>query len=263
MLRAYLMVNPAALHGLDLDFPHNVWPHGLSVVDEGQETIPDIKPFLIDLLAPGGEALCAWWARHCVRANNLALIASPLPAAGLGAALRERMKVRLDDGSPMLLRLFDTRVLANAPRLLSKVQWRSVCDGIAAWAYADRDGQLRSLALAEAETVPVPLPLRLSDTQVNGWIAAHAPDQVRPYLGPRWAQFAEGRTACEAHELLSHAMQRAQDAGLTDIQQWVAYCEARARLGSGFEDRAPWSEAIAKLAERQLSAEEFGALGAI
>jgi hypothetical protein len=170
----------------DTAFDHGLAPHPAhEAAINCYEGVPDlddlmpVAPCLVPLAATDeGREAFEILARHCSGRPMLSIVASRIPLHALVQRWAPLHAVRTRDGLPLLLRVADTRVLAQLPRLLPPAQWQAWAEPLKHWFFIDRAGALGACEPAPAGDVQAAQSSEFTDTQVSAFIDAMEADTL-------------------------------------------------------------------------------------
>lgn len=255
----YLLVNQAAWHGQPetmqgLKSFDRVALFGSSV----DACVDGATPFLIRLDGQFGDTLAARPIRVLCEtgcwASAISVLDSARPMTALAAALSARCEARLSDGQDMLLRYFDTRVLAVLLDVFTPEQLMHLGACATRWWYAGRSGALEPVTLspwpAEDKFVP---PWSLSQRQEDLLLEASEADAIvdlltRQRVEPLLALPYESR-----HPVVAALLTQAKGWGLVGLSDQVAFCTLALVTGDEVARVAPWDELLPKVRSGALS----------
>lgn len=241
---AVLVLDPSGL-GADA-IPRSLLPAQavVNLITHQVDAIDRASPLAIDLAVAARQAyFTSTLRRLCNRAltaNVLSVLHTPLAFDQVVQRLHARVDVRLPDDYAVILRYFDTRMLAPIVDTLMPAQ-RAAFVGLAAdWRYTDRGGVLTALphVLFQAEE-QLAYPLVLSRAQEAALLAASEPDTMVDVLLQQNNQLLTALTPPERYARIRAAMAAAQAVGLTDMNDLIQFCRFDLELGSAFY-RAPF-----------------------
>lgn len=183
----------------------------------------------------------------------LHLIDSPLPLQGLAHALSERCLARLSDGQEMLLRYFDTRVLAAMCDVLRPTQMQDLVSCTSAWWFANRGGEWASMnVLGWPGEERFQAPWQLSLEQEHALLDASEADAMIDLLTrqgqPALLALPYGERYPAIRELLAQGKAWGLD-GITDLS---AYCTLGLSQGRTFSQAEPWQSALQQVREGRM-----------
>jgi hypothetical protein len=178
------------------------------------------SPWLIPLDNAGGDRRLARSCALARRAPAVVWLASDLPVQALFQRLERRLDVRFADGTELLLRYFDPRILDLLHAHLEPANRASLFRAAHGWVWLDRDGMLQRHEADDAALADeAALPMQLTATEEAALVAATQAGQVLTQTLARWpadlmrlngsARFALARRACaQADALRLHSLSR-------------------------------------------------------
>ncbi|WP_033371789.1 DUF4123 domain-containing protein [Caldimonas manganoxidans] len=215
-------------------------------------------PFVIRIDGRPDEGARAWPLRAVCQTGQWAcalhLIDSPLPLQGLAHALSERCLARLSDGQEMLLRYFDTRVLAAMCDVLRPTQMQDLVSCTSAWWFANRGGEWVSMNVLDwPGEERFQAPWHLSLEQEHALLDASEADAMIDLLTrqgqPALLALPYGERYPAIRELLAQGKAWGLD-GTTDLS---AYCTLGLSQGRTFSQAEPWQSALQQVREGRMS----------
>jgi hypothetical protein len=251
----YLLVNQAAWNAhlrviRDLrSFPRQaLLGQGAGACEDGA------TPFVVSIEGRPDEGACAWPLRALCDSGRWAcalhLIDSPLPLQDLAHALSERCLACLSDGQEMLLRCFDTRVLAVLRDVLQPVQMQDLVSCTSAWWFANRGGEWASMNVPgwpgeERFQAPWELGLEQEHALLDASEADAMIDLLTRQGQPALLALPYGERYPAIRELLAQGKAWGLD-GTTDLS---AYCTLGLSQGRTFSQAEPWQSALQQVRE--------------
>lgn len=119
---------------------------------------------------------------HCSARPMFSVMASRIPAWGLGRRWLPLHHAHTSDKQRLLLRFADTRMLPLLPDILEPVQWAAIAASLAHWFYVDREGAMVAAVLPEPPALASPTFLHLSQAQLDAMMKASEPDAALDLL---------------------------------------------------------------------------------
>jgi hypothetical protein len=185
------------------------------------------------------QALCQEGCYACA----VSVIDSTLDLAQLATALTARCAVRLPDDMDMVLRFFDTRVMAELIDVLEPTQKGAFFSCATHWLYSGRDGSLELAPTAEqAGYDSFVTPLTLSLQQQNALIDASEADLLIDLLVNANIEALINLPVPTRHVVISQFLADARAWGLSEIPDFTGYCCLALSIGSDFATIAPWNK---------------------
>lgn len=229
------------------------------LLGQGADACEDgATPFVVPIEHPPGpdarsmplHALCSSGAWACA----LHLIDSPLTLPALAHALGQRCQARLSDGQEMVLRYFDTRVLAALRQVwpLAHMQALVACTG--AWRYANRQAQWEAIELPhwpQADTFQAPWQLQAE--QEDALMQASEPDAVIDVLMRQSQPQLLTLPPAQRYETVRELLHRARAWRLEGPTEQAAYCAMGLAQGRDFDQQEPWPTLLQQVREGRMS----------
>lgn len=248
-LRVYALVNHAVATGL-IDALQRWKPVRWRSLFEGspESGAIDVAPILIELgaldMAPsiGASTLLSWLHRRIPESNGLILLQSARRFDELAAALHARLDARLEPDVPVMLRYFDTRILATLGDALDEQQYEAFLAIARRWFWLDRHGAWVHRTATELTVDAYPRPLRLSQAQENRLVELATPDSIVRLLKELAPDLAAPRPDGELHALARKCEALARDFGIEDLREVALFCMVELQDGPDFHDQPRWHE---------------------
>jgi hypothetical protein len=178
--------------------------------------------------------------------SALHVIASNLTLHALADELTVRCEALLPDDYEVLLRYFDTRILASLMEVMTPEQSVMFFSCSQRWHYADRRGVLIQAHLFDDDTeIAVSAPLVLSVVQQNALIQAGEVDAVIDVLMRNKIEPLLDMPFPERHPTISRLINAAAGWALNSTADLAAYCTLALLGGEGFDKGEPWSSQLA------------------
>ena len=225
---------------------------------EAQPALDGATPLLVVLDTSSNRPFRFAQQLHAVAqfANAVCVLRSPLPLTELQRVLLARLRVELPGNLTALLRVFDTRTLAALPGILSAAQYAALMRGIDAWYFVDRWGALQRMPAPQRDEPAADEPLQLSQAQEQALIDDGLADAVIDLLITQRHPALLGKTPPEQYALVQPLVAAAQQRGLSEPPQALAFVVKAAEEGPDFHQREPWAGALARVAAGHGSWEE-------
>ncbi len=240
---AYVLVD-SALYGE----PQRRHPLGVDcatlVVDGAEDD--EARAVLPLLMAwPADESTRTWLAPRSIQwaldRHAATWLRSPLPLKELAEALGRRMDALLDDGTGVLLRFADARILGPLPGSLTVEQQSALFAPVARWWYLDRGEQLQEVVKPHGDAIPVSLPIVLAQHQLDAMLEAAEPDfvmQSLDKLAPRMIERVERRSR---HSFVQQQVERARAWGMEATADFALFCALVLERGEQVLKRPQWA----------------------
>jgi hypothetical protein len=218
-------------------------------------------PFLITLeqATPGDRPtrILEGFCDEACYASALSVLDSSLPPERMAQALTQRCDAVLPDRSEVLLRYFDTRIMASLVVILEPEQRADLLSCASAWWFAGRDGQvIRAPASTPGGWDLSGRPIRFSLTQVAALNQASIPDGVIDTLTRANLKALIEIPYALRYPLIQKHLADARNWGIKEKTDLAAYCALALESGSGFEEIMPWSELLSRVAQDELQFSE-------
>jgi Domain of unknown function (DUF4123) len=178
----------------------------------------------------------------------------PLSTEELFRRMVSRTEVAFADGTELLLRFFDPRIVAELQAVLDDKQQEDFFGLANSWCYLNRNFEL-----CEIECGAVPdrdafsQPLVLTDTQESGLVLASEAGQVLNETLQRWAQPLMTRAPQARFELAKVVCRLAEEFKLDGLADKVLLLMYLAEQADGFVQSTQWKTTAAKLSAGTLS----------
>lgn len=182
----------------------------------GPDTL-DVSPFVL-LFDPGDRTLRAV-LRRCQGWPMVSVIETPEPWQDLAARLAAWCIVEVD-GQRFNFRFADTRRLPAIVRTLDKARCGQFAGPAVSWSYIGREGRWQKLAL-DGSGSPIVSDPQLDDAQFAALVEDSRADEVLAKLDAHPKRSAHRPS--QAHALISSALARALEAGISD-SGLIAWC---------------------------------------
>ena len=189
-------------------------------------------------------------------ASALSVLRSSLSLPELQHAVQTRVRIELPGQMAALLRVFDTRTLPALPNILSAAQYAALMLDIEAWHFVDRWGALQCMPAPQPDVVAATGSLQLSQTQEQALVDDGLADAVIDLLITQRHPALSGKTPPEQFEFVRPLAATAQQLGLCDPPQALAFVVKAVEEGEAFHHRQPWAGALARFAAGQMSWQE-------
>lgn len=218
-------------------------------------------PFLIALPAvvtDGSHArILAELCHEACYASAISIIDAPHSLHFMADAMTARCDARLPDGTEAVLRYFDTRIMAPLVTILTEEQHASFFACASAWWFAGRDGHLVQCDLVTPEpAAAVSGSITFSLTQMAAMTEATLSDGLIDVLLQNHLRALLEIPYPLRHSTIERLVAAARTWGLNDQADLLTYCAVALEAGSGFEQTAPWSELLHRVAMAEISFSE-------
>ena len=210
----------------------------------------DVAPILLELgpldKAPSASstALLSWLHRRISTSNGLILLQSAWAFNDLAAALHARLDARLEPDVPVMLRFFDTRILATLSEALDPAQFNDFSAIARRWAWLDRFGQWVEHAASESSIDLYPRPLRLTQAQEDRLVELATPDSIVRLLKELAPDLGEGRPEGDLHALAQRCASDAHTFGVDNLREVTLFCMVELQEGPKFHEQPRWHDSM-------------------
>lgn len=172
----------------------------------------------------------------------------------LAQALGRRMDAQHEDGTELLLRLADARVLHPLPQHLAPQQRAALFAPVDHWWYLDRDETLQAVTLdTPPSTSSVSLPVRLTQAQLGALIDAAEPDTVLMLLDKAFPDALTALSRPERYRFVVQHIAKARELGMEASMDFATYCAISRMHGEQFFKQPPWQGLVKKVTSGQTS----------
>jgi Domain of unknown function (DUF4123) len=250
-VNTYLLIDQSALPPPPwLNAPLKQWSFMGVLQAEVRPALDGATPLLVALDASSERAFRFAEKLYTVAqfANALSVLRSPLLLPDLQRTLQTHLRIELPGQMAALLRLFDTRTLPALPNILSQAQYAALMQGIDAWYFVDRWGALQRLPAPQRDVVAAAEPIQLSELQEQALVDDGLADAVIDLLITQRHPSLLDKTPPEQFEQIQPLAATAQQLGLRDPPQALAYVAKAMQEGEDFHRREPWAGALARFA---------------
>jgi Domain of unknown function (DUF4123) len=178
--------------------------------------------------------------------SALSVIDSNLSLHDLSNALTARCDAQLPENYDVMLRYFDTRILATLIHVLPAVELEAFFSCAQSWWYSDRSGALVHAFSADAQaSEKFAAPLRLTVEQQNALIHAGETDSVIDVLVQNKIELLLDMPYPDRHPTVHRYLLAAGGWQLSSPRDLAAYCTLALVHGEDFALRPPWNEMLA------------------
>ncbi|MFN3415507.1 MAG: DUF4123 domain-containing protein [Caldimonas sp.] len=255
----YILVNQAAWNA------HRTVIQGLwslprqALLGQGRDACEDgATPFVVPIQGRPDEGARAWPLRALFDSGQWAcalhLIDSPLALQDLAHALSERCLACLSDGQEMLLRYFDTRVLAALCEVLQPTQMQDLVSCTSAWWFANRRGEWQRLPSPGAPIEDrFEAPWQFDPAQENALLDASQADAMLDLLMRQRQPALQDWSHEQRHSVVRELLLQARNCGLEGTTDLAAYCAVGLAQGVDFALAEPWRSALQRVREGRLT----------
>lgn len=241
----YLIVDTSATH--PENFAAKLHAQGTAIdllsggpcnwADSVSPVLVTLHPFIEEHHAAGLTATMDRW-RY---ANCFICVESSMDAESFAAALTRRTRVELEDGLPMLLRYFDSRIFSALLRTLDSQQRSSFLSIGSRWCFPDRSGEAHLVECRQADRDPMNATMLLSNVQQAALIDAGEADAVINILLDQQHVGLIDLLPPEQYTKVSAALTASRRWHITQVSEQVEFSALWLELGEGFDDALPWS----------------------
>jgi hypothetical protein len=211
-----------------------------------EESALEVAPILIHLGPwtttpwPTATALTSWLDRSCKTSNAVIWLRSTWSFDAMSRALRNRLDAQLPDKMPVMLRYFDTRVLASLHQVLLPDQAAAFMGLAEQWTWLDRSGNVSSSCTRHYNEDGLIPPLRLSAAQEAALIDAAEPDAVIQLMRQVAPELCARQTPAQLHAVVSDSLSAARGYRIEAALQQALFCLTAVEHGAGFHAQAGW-----------------------
>ncbi|WDD95777.1 DUF4123 domain-containing protein [Burkholderia sp. FERM BP-3421] len=246
---AYVLAVP--LHNDSLPGALSGSPDHLVCLMDGGSEVQAVSPYLIYIPPARFESMRDWLERNGPASPCATVIVSPLSLAELAAHVKQFLRVRLPDDTPIVLAYWDPSILATLAGslndetlfvkgpVLSDDQRRAFFAPVLRWGYWDRHGVLRRLDWEQNEiSTEAPAlrpPFQLTQAQVDDLIEASVPDSLLLHLTELDPSMFADMPDRERYGLVCRQIERARQRGIEGGGALMEYCVLAARHGEAFD----------------------------
>jgi hypothetical protein len=194
------------------------------------------SPHLVELPSPLEISKpWSWISLHAKKKPCVSIMATTKSFEEIFKQLSECIDVMLPDGDAMYLAFWDPAILGTLMGQIDdqtlhvkgpvfSVEQRAKLRSCASrWWYWDRIGEIHSIGPCETVCQPPSGLIALSQRQVDELVEASVPDHVSYYINLNTPHLFAGNTPERRYSLVSHALVRARDLGLTGMRDLVNY----------------------------------------
>lgn len=171
----------------------------------------------------------------------------------MAQAATQRCYAQLPDGSDVLLRYFDTRIMAALTNILDAEQHAGFLSCASTWWFAGREGQmLHATEIPSDQSWPFTSPVKFSLKQVAALTEATLPDGLLDTLIHSNLKLLIETPYPRRYSLIRQLVADARSWGLKARSDLVTYCVVALEAGAGFERSAPWSDLLDRVAKDEI-----------
>ncbi|KRB83699.1 DUF4123 domain-containing protein [Duganella sp. Root198D2] len=172
----------AALIDAAFDYPapdaSPYWSRGINCYGgPAYEGLRKAAPILVPLDPVYDQAFLTRLLRHCHDRPMVSFLASRFDLNTLCQSWEPLHWITAIDHQKMLLRLADTRILAELPRILEPSQWAAFAAPVTQWAVVNRSGRLTPLPLPAPDAAKASS-IHLLHEQLAALLSAAEPDNI-------------------------------------------------------------------------------------
>jgi len=253
--RAYALVDSALYPQVQRRQPLGVECAALEVPGADDAEAKSVLPVL--LAWPADDPTRSWllprsilWAQEH---HAVTWLRSPLGLKELARALGRRMDSVLDDGTEVLLRFADARILGPMWSVMSEAQRATMFAPVARWWYLDREEQLQELPLRQSEHGAGQLPLVLSQSQLDRLLDMAEPDVVMQQLRELSPNELAAIERPARYGTVRRHIERARHFGVDAARDLAAFCTLMLRRGEGTLERPQWSALVQQVQAKRMT----------
>ncbi|WP_083941308.1 DUF4123 domain-containing protein [Pseudoduganella violaceinigra] len=172
----------AALIDAAFDYPNAndapYWDRGINCyASHAYEGLRKAAPILVPIDPINDQAFLSRLLRHSHDRPMISFLGSGIDLKKLCESWELLHWVTAIDHQKMLLRLADTRVLAELPKVFRQDQWAALAAPIVEWLVVNREGGLTPLALSDPDASKA-LKIHLEHEQLASLLLAAEPDNI-------------------------------------------------------------------------------------
>jgi len=171
----------------------------------------------------------------------------------LAAALARRMDAQLDDGTEVLLRFADARILGPLWSVLTDAQRATLFAPVERWWYLDRQEQLQELPLQRVAEAEERLPFVLLQAQLNSLLDAAEPDVVMQQLRELVPDALEGIERPARHGTVRRYVDQARQLGIDAVRDLAVFCALILKRGDATLERMQWHALVQQVRSERLT----------
>lgn len=190
-----------------------------------------------------------WFCTQGAYANGLHVLKSALPLTQLAEKLAERSDALLPDNMTVLLRYFDSRILASLLKILTKEQMNLLMNDIQSWWYVNRSGELTIACLdnhGQSESAIKPQIVFNTEQEVRLLDAANG-DMILNQLQQNPPEIMYQMRPDQQYELVTHLISMALENGIQQITEWLAFCTLGFATQGAIYQHAPWPDLLSRV----------------
>jgi hypothetical protein len=254
-LRAFALVDGALLANLPVR-QRKTWApaHGVSLFERADHAAFAVGPLLFELTLAQIESGVPNTLLDLVGGLSAgSFIVTRADIATLSQRLQKLVDVTLDDGTDMVMRFFDPRVLPFWLAVVDPVYERYVAGVVEQWLYWGADFSLKTYCFepATGDGVLPELPMKISVKQEQTLLDACAPWTMVERFRANGATALEGVPVGQRYAFFEHQLQRAQSHGLQGQPTLEGYCGIALECGPVFDEDKAMQDALALVKEGQ------------
>jgi hypothetical protein len=244
---AYLLVDCALYPEMSRKPPLGIQTATLAVPGVDDEQSMAALPMLLawpddDLTRHWLLRRCISWAQDC---HAVTWLRSRLGLRELAQALGRRMDMRHEDGTELLLRFADSRILPGLHRHLNDEQRAALFEPIERWWYLDRDDKLQAFPLEPCPSVQAAaLPLVLTQAQINALMDEAEPDTVLALLDKMFPDVVASLPPPQRYGFVKHHLLKAHGLGMEASMDVAAFCAMALQRGSSYLESPQWRATV-------------------
>jgi hypothetical protein len=193
--------------------------------------------------------LVQWFCTQGAYANGLHILKSALPLTQLAEKLAERSDALLPDNLTVLLRYFDTRILASLLKILTKEQINLLSNDIQSWWYVNRSGELTIACLdnhGQSEPAIKPQIIFNAEQEARLLDAANG-DMILSQLQQNPPEIMYPMRPDQQYALVTHLISMALENGIQQVPEWLAFCTLGFATQGAIYQQAPWPDLLSQI----------------
>lgn len=251
-VRRYALLDGALLK----DFPQQTrchWPlsAGVSLFgDDADVEAAEVGPWLFELNAGAGADADAFPLGMVDEAMGMcagSVVESGLPGVDLAQRLSRFLDVRLDDGSTMVMRFFDPRVLPAWLEVLPDQYKAELGRVVSRWLYRDHSLQMRSWCFDLQEPTSAQFPWAVAAQGEQRLMDRCLPYTVIARFSKEDPQALRKVPLNQQYSFFSQQIERCRSRGLESMGDIEVYCGLAIEVGQAFDETAVFGRCLAEV----------------
>lgn len=254
----YLLIDLSPLHGTNLAASvASLGPARDVISADAPDWRVSAVPVLISL--PDSAGVSAWRKRArklldmLCYANCASYLESPLKGESLSQALRSRAHASLADGTGILLRFFDTRVMNAVNRVLPSEDRNRFFSPSSLWTIHTRDGHVHTLSDKQTQEPLIDYSPVLAEQQQLDLLESAEADSILDLLHQQEHVQLAPLTPPEQYRKVGVLLATGRRYGIRNAPDQAAFCSLGLTLGESFHTQGPWAELLASFRDKQVT----------